>query len=103
MTVPHLMLEWRLRSGLILTSILGRPDDDTPEMKPRARRAVCRPFVPYGAEAWRAAGEAGWRALDTLPPEWGLRRLTPEDVRALPEGDPEDEEDDVLRRQRRLW
>jgi hypothetical protein len=99
--IPHTVVEWRLRSGLILTSIVGRPDD-APEMKPRAQRAVCRPFVPYGTEAWRLAGESDWRGLDALPPEWGLRRLTPEDVRALPEGDP-DEDEELPRGQRGLW
>lgn len=97
--VPHTALEWRLPSGVTLTSVLGRPAD-APDMKPRAARAVCRPFVPYGADAWRLVGEAAWRPLAELPAAWGLRRLTAADVEALPTGE-EEEEGEVMPRRRR--
>jgi len=50
-------------SGATLTSLPGRDD---------LLRRVAKPFIPYGATAWRRC-EGEWQPLASLPAEWGLR------------------------------
>jgi hypothetical protein len=64
------MLEWQLpdphgRTAVVLTSLLRR-GPGAPELKP----AVAKPFIPYGATAWRLPGDSSWHPIQELPREW---------------------------------
>ena len=68
------LIEWRLPSGFVLRSIVGRSCDAPEFAKKATERAVLKPFVPYGATGWRLTGETEWKPLAALPARYGLPR-----------------------------
>ena len=78
-TARPLMIEWRLDTGIILTSLPGAED---------VKRSIAKPYIPMSATHWRRP-EGEWHPLADLPPEWGLRPVGAEPVRV--EIDEEDE------------
>jgi hypothetical protein len=63
------ILWWRMRTGVVLSSVLMPTQMD--EHK-GAVRGYLRRHVPYGAEAWQGRPGGPWRPLSELPRAWGL-------------------------------
>lgn len=66
------LIEYRTRTrGVVLVAVL-LPREGLPPMPPaleyRARR------VPRGVIGWPVPPAEGWRPIEELPPEWGIRR-----------------------------
>jgi hypothetical protein len=64
------LIEWslpdsRCHGPVILTSILRR-GPGAPELK----RAIAKPYVPYGVTAWKLPDGTDWHPICQLPPEW---------------------------------
>jgi hypothetical protein len=64
------ILWWRLRAGVVLSSVLmpTQAEEDN-----RTVRGYLRRHVPYGVEAWQVQPGGPWRPLSELPRAWGLK------------------------------
>ena len=68
------LIEWRLTSGIILTSVVGRGVDAPEFAHKHTERAVLKPWMPRGATGWRLTGEREWKPLVAFPASYGITR-----------------------------
>lgn len=64
------IIEWRC--GCVLRHSLPRRKPQGKGGNGATDVAICNPYVPIGAEAWRIPPAVAWRAIEELPAEWGL-------------------------------
>lgn len=71
------IIYWKLRSGIVLTSIFNRELCEVAEKYDvhtrTANHVVLRHWIPYGVVSWRTDLSGEWQPLPLLPEQWGLQ------------------------------